>query len=120
MTAHQFENVAEAHSIVRQMTQDGEGPTAIARVLNARGLRNSRGTAWSVQRVHQLMESLAPGPAAVAEMERCRRGVDRAVTRLYRTAAHDPKAAVLHGVYMQERAEGRDLFAAVDKVLASV
>ena len=63
-----------ANDQIRQMTLDGMGPSEITRALNDAGVRNSRGTVYSVQRVHQVVHQTLPDRETVRQLGRCRRG----------------------------------------------
>lgn len=111
-------DIQQAHDLIREMALAGHGPSEISRVLNERGYVNSRGTAYSVQHVHQLMIKQVPGEAPVLQLRQCRRNVGRAITRLYRAAQHDADAALIHGAYMKAREGGADTLDALDEAIA--
>ena len=107
-----------ANDQIRQMTLDGMGPSEITRALNDAGVRNSRGTVYSVQRVHQVVHQTLPDRETVRQLGRCRRGFVQSLEALREAAQTDAEAAQVHAAYLKERKRGADVLAATERALA--
>ena len=81
-----------ANDQIRQMTLDGMGPSEIARALSAAGIRNTRGTVYSVQRVHQVVHQTLPDRETVRAFGRCRRGFVQSLAALQKAAQTDARS----------------------------
>ena len=107
-----------ANEQIRQMTLDGLGPSEITRRLNDAGVLNSRGTSYSVQRVHQVVHQTLPDRETVRQLGRCRRGFVQSLEALKEAAQTDAEAASVHAVYLRERKGGADVLDAAERALA--
>ena len=107
-----------ANDQIRRMTIEGMGPSEITRALNDAGIRNSRGTIYSVQRVHQVVLEQFDDRETVREFGRCRRGFVQSLEALKEAAQTDAEAASVHAVYLRERKGGADVLDAAERALA--